>query len=117
MGRRGGKIAGLGNFSFNLEISEWHIGESQSLVFVSFLESRISELFAVKSPIFLSKVSASLGFTIHHPFIKSNGSIHKFLPCDNINFIQFVLPLNIFFYFINPVKKYNELIVLGARLN
>ena len=43
--------------------------ESRSLVFLSFLESRIFELFAVKSRI--SKqglgVAASLGFTIHRP--------------------------------------------------
>ena len=42
--------------------------ESQSLVFVSFLESRIFELFAVKSPIFKQglRISASLGF-YHSP--------------------------------------------------
>ena len=117
MGRRGGKIAGLGNFSFNLEISEWHIGESQSLVFVSFLESWISELFAVKSPIFLSKVSASLGFTIHHPFKAMEQFINFFRVIILILYNLCFLSNYTFFYFIKPVKKYNELIVLGARLN
>ena len=43
--------------------------DSRSLVFVSFCESQIYELFAVKSQIFKQGLGilASLGFAFHHP--------------------------------------------------
>ena len=45
--------------------------ESCSLVLVSFLDSQIFELFAVKSQIFkrVLGILVSLGFTIHLPFL------------------------------------------------
>ena len=59
------KTAGLGNFSFNLRMT---CDESQSLVFVSFLESWIFELFAVASN-FKQRLCVS---RIYHNFTTPN---------------------------------------------